>query len=129
MVIIPARFNLVKLKLTNLKLGYKSGIKADQIKTGTQQKHGGMVLSNLELTLLKMVLNGNLVEFSLMTNNGSMYLSLMVILLAHLLYLLHQFILQVTLNGMIWLLLLSLKLLQLVSELRLLEGCKIILVL
>lgn len=129
MVVMPPRFNLVKLKLTFSTLGYKNGIKADQIETGTQLKHGGTVLSNLELTLLKMVLTGNLVGFTLMTNNGSMYLSLMVILIPHLLYLLLQFILQVTSIGIKWLLVLSLTLLQLVSKLRLLEGYKIMKVL
>jgi len=73
MEVMPPRSNLAKqIQLTHLKLGYKNGIKADQIKTGTQQKHGGTVLSNLELTLLKMALTGKLVEFSRMTKNGSM---------------------------------------------------------
>ena len=126
---MPPQFNLVKLKLTFLTLGYKNGIKAEVIKTGTQLKHGGTVLSNLELTLSKMVLTGKLVGFTLMTKNGSMYLSLMVILIPHLLYLLLQFILQVTSIGIKWLLVLSLTLLQLVSELKLLEDLKMILVL
>jgi len=126
---MPPTFNLVKLKLTLSTLGYKNGIKEDLIKTGTLLKHGGTVLSNLVLTLSKMVLTGKLVGFTLMTKNGSMYLSLMVILIPHLLYLLLQFILQVTSIGIKWLLVLSLTLLQLVSELRLLEDLKIILVL
>jgi len=126
---MPPQFNLVKLKLTFLTLGYKNGIKLEVIKTGTQLKHGGTVLSNLELTLSKMVLTGKLVGFTLMTKNGSMYLSLMNILIPRLLYLLLQFILQVTSIGIKWLLVLSLTLLQLVSELRLLEDLKIILVL
>jgi len=126
---MPPQFNLVKLKLTFLTLGYKNGIKLEVIKTGTQLKHGGTVLSNLVLTLSKMVLTGKLVGFTLMTKNGSMYLSLMIILIPHLLYLLLQFILQVTSIGIKWLLVLSLTLLQLVSELRLLEDLKIILVL
>jgi hypothetical protein len=129
MVVIPARFNLVKLILTNLTLGYKNGIKKEAIETGIQQKHGGTVLSNLELTLSKTVLTGKLVEFSLMIKNGSTYLSLMVILITLLLYLLLQFILQLILIGMKWLLVLSLMLLQLVSKLRLLEEYKTILVL
>jgi len=129
MVVMLLRFNLVKLKLTNFKLGYKNGIKVEEIKTGTQQKHGGMVLSNLELTLLKMVLTGKLVEFSLMTKNGSMYLSLMVILIPLLLYLLLRFTLQVISIGMKWLLVLYLTLLHKVSELRLPEEYKITLVL
>jgi len=126
---MPPTFNLVKLKLTLSTLGYKNGIKLEVIKTGTQLKHGGTVLSNLELTLSKMVLTGKLVGFTLMTKNGSMYLSLMNILIPHLLYLLLQFILQVTSIGINKLLVLSLMLLQLVSELRLLEDLKIILVL
>jgi len=126
---MPPQFSLVKLKLTLSTLGYKNGIKEDLIKTGTLLKHGGTVLSNLVLTLSKMVLTGKLVGFTLMTKNGSMYLSLMVILIPHLLYLLLQFILQVTSIGIKWLLVLSLTLLQLVSELRLLEDLKIILVL
>ena len=129
MVVMQPQFSLVKLKLTFSILGYKNGIKVDQIETGTQLKHGGTVLSNLELTLSKMVLTGKLAGFSLMTKNGSMYLSLMVILIPLLLYLLLQFILQVTSIGMNRLLVLSLTLLQLVSELRLLEDYKITLVL
>jgi len=123
------QFSLVKPKLTFSTLGYKNGIKGDQIETGTQLKHGGMVLSNLEPTLSKVVLIGKLVEFSLLTKNGSMYLSKKVILFPLLLYLLLQFILQVISIGMIKLLVLSLTLLQKVSELRLLEEYKIILVL
>jgi len=126
---MPPTFNLVKLKLTLSTLGYKNGIKEDLIKTGTLLKHGGTVLSNLVLTLSKMVLTGKLVGFTLMTKNGSMYLSLMNILIPRLLYLLLQFILQVTSIGIKWLLVLSLTLLQLVSELRLLEDHKILLVL
>jgi len=124
---MPPQFSLVKLKLTLSTLGYKNGIKEDLIKTGTQLKHGGTVLSNLVLTLSKMVLTGKLVGFTLMTKNGSMYLSLMNILIPRLLYLLLQFILQVTSIGIKWLLVLSLTLLQLVSELRLLEDHKILL--
>jgi len=127
MVVMPPQFSLVKLKVTLLTLGYKNGIKPEVIKTGTLLKHGGTVLSNLVLTLSKMVLTGKLVGFTLMTKNGSMYLSLMVILIPHLLYLLLQFILQVTSIGIKWLLVLSLTLLQLVSELRLLEDHKILL--
>lgn len=127
MVVMPPQFSLVKLKVTLLTLGYKNGIKPEVIKTGTLLKHGGTVLSNLVLTLSKMVLTGKLVEFTLMTKNGSMYLSLMNILIPHLLYLLLQFILQVTSIGIKWLLVLSLTLLQLVSELRLLEDHKILL--
>jgi hypothetical protein len=129
MVLMPQQSNLVKLKLTFSTLGYRNGIKADQIKTGTLLKHGGTVLSNLELTLSKMVLTGNLVECSLMTKNGFKYPLLMVILIPLLLYLLLQFTLQLTSIGIKWLLVLSLTLLQQVSELRLLEEYKITLVL
>jgi len=72
MVEMPAQSNLVKLKLTFSTLGYKNGIKVETVETGTRMKHGGTVLSNLELTLSKMVLNGKLVEFFLMTKIGLM---------------------------------------------------------
>ena len=125
MVPMPPQSNLVKLKPTFSTLGYKNGIKVEVIKTGILLKHGGTVLSNLVLTLSKMVLTGKLVEFTLMTKNGLMYPLLMVILLPLMLYLPLQFTLQVTSIGIKWLLVLSLTLLHSVSELRLPEEYKI----
>jgi len=72
MVGTQPQFSLVKLKLDLSILGYKNGIKGDQIITGTQLRHGGTVLSNQELTLSKMVLTGKLVESFLTTKNGLM---------------------------------------------------------
>jgi len=126
---MPQQSNLVKLKLTLSTPGYKNGIKVEKIKTGTLLKHGGMVLSNLELTLSKMVFTGKLVELSLMTKNGLMLLLIMIILLPLLLYLLLRFTLQVISIGMKWLLVLYLTLLHKVSELRLPKEYKITLVL
>jgi len=129
MVVMPRQSSLVKLKLTFSAPGYKNGINVDQIKTGTLLKHGGTVLSNLELTNSKMVLTGKLVELPLMTKNGLMLPLLAVILLPLLLYLLLRFTLQVISIGMKWLLVLYLTLLHKVSELRLPKEYKITLVL